>query len=227
MKRRIFLVLTLAVTVSMTLCGCSMVGRFGRIPSKRAVEKKVKEFCPTEELEWTGQDKESGFPRKVTYHISSKERDLSFDAVSTLNNWTMFHEEDTPFYTRQVEVGYVEAVHDYYWDDFCGVLGSLTGHNSVFFNDESEFPAIAKYIVAASDVYAAEKQYNTEEWMKENPIGDVALVWAQYPEDPQSGKRQRTIKIDIDGCLTYDEVLERITDAYNEKVRDGSIPDNE
>lgn len=41
----------------------------------------------------------------------------------------------------------------------CGVLGSLTGHNSVFFNDESEFPAI--------------------------------------------------------------------TDAYNEKVRDGSIPDNE
>ena len=223
-KKTLKRILCILMAVSTTaLTGCS--GVTGFVPGKYFVERVVEVQCPTEQIEWYDTETHLEFPGKVTYHIRSKERDLSFDAVSTLENLSMFRQGDTPIYIPTIDVGYTDAVKDIYNDTYLQAKQNITfGGNTVYFYDESYFPQIAQDIVMLSDIYAPEREYNTDEWMDEHPIGVIAVVWNSDMENPGKGEHVITERIYINGCLTYDEVLEEITEAYNEKLEEGDIP---
>lgn len=222
MRKKSFLSLILVFATALMLAGCSGIG--GSIPDEKEVKKAVSKVCPTEKLEWGDTESEQGPPEKVTYHIKSAERELSFDVVSTLDNITMFKPEDTPIYTAEIKIGYVDAVQEIYKKEYFEAEALITyGGNTVYYYDDSDFPAIAYQIVSLSDIYAPEREYNSDEWLKEHPIGEIALVWNSDMENPENGNKVRTVVIEIDGCLTYDEVLERIQKEYDKKVKAGEI----
>ena len=223
----------LKISILMMICICAVLlsgcKQFttiaGRAPSKNKVLLAVKKECPTEQIELVSQTRTRTLPMEVTYHFRSTERDLEFDAVSSVSNLSFFREGDTPIYCKEIEVGYADAVIDLYHDDtFYAMLGEIGG-TSIFFHDPSDFEQMARDLVMVSDIYAPEKEYNTEYWMKKHPIHHtIAAMWVSDPENLKQSEKVKIADIEINGCITYEEVLETLQEAYERNVSLGNIP---
>lgn len=194
-------------------------------PSEDRVWEEVKKECPTEQIELVSSEVTRTHPMEVTYHFRSTERELEFDAISCVDNMSFFKDGDTPIYRKEINVGYADAVVNLYHDDaFYAMLNEVNG-TSIFFHNPSEFEQMAHNLVMVSDIYAPEKQFNTEEWMKEHPLHHtIAAVWVSDPENTKESDKVIMAEIEINGCITYEEVMETLQKAYDQKVSAGEIP---
>lgn len=222
-KTNLLVILTLCVIL---LSGCRQYSTIlGNAPSEDKVIEAVKKACPTEQFEFDSKETTRTTPMEVTYHFHSTERDLKFDAVSSVSNLAFFREGDTPIYYKKIEVKYADAVVNSYRDDAFYATLNEVGGTSIFFHDPSEFDQMARDLVRVSDIYSPEKQYNTEEWMKEHPLHhEIAAVWVSDPANQKESEKVIMAHIEINGCITYEEVMDILQTEYDSKVSAGEIP---
>lgn len=229
------------------LCSFFMTGcttETGKIPSKSDVLKEVSEVAPTEQYELDHVDKRNTTPREAEYFFQSKERDLEFTALSTLQQISGYF-GTWPFYNKRVYVNYVECVHMLYYDETMQILNSSSyyspdknkvdwssyaARNMRFDIDHySDVESVAKTLAAISDLYSAELQYNTEEWVKEYPLINVHVKWFTHDEElSKTYKYGETVKaFDITGLDDYDYFLRQLQIGYAKLMRDELIPYDE
>ena len=216
-----------AAVFTALFCGCSQITTiFGKAPNEDKVMQEVQIQCPTEQIELISQEKSQTIPEEVVYHFGSLQRNLEFDAVSLVDDITMFQPGDTGIYSKEIEVGYVDAVMNLYRNDeyYAKLYEVCNGGTTVYFSNPSDFDQIAQNIVMLSDIYAPEKEYNTEEWMREHPLDTICAVWVSDINNTKDADKVRTAHIDINGCITYDDVKEILQSEYNTKLNSGEIP---
>lgn len=167
-----------AVVVSIlmlsSLTGCS------HKPTRKGADSFLTQIAPTEKCEvvdLSGDHDEI----KVTY--SSKERDLVFHVngikgIKTATTSSSFEDIIYPKYTSD----YVEQVHNIYMDEITDSLDEIGAYEKKYvsfplhpeyyydFNNDTDFDTLADEIYEIDQIYAAELEYNDEEWMTKNLI---------------------------------------------------------
>ncbi len=224
-RKKAIIVLITGICAAM-LGGCRQyTTKSGHALDKNKVLQAVRLECPTEQIELISEDISNTLPEEVTYHFRSTKRDLEFDAVSSVRNLSFFKNGDTPIYYKNIEVGYADAVAMLYKDEYFYAMLNEVGSTSIFFHHPSEFEQIAQNVVMVSDIYAPEKQFNTEEWMSEHPLHhSIAIMWVPASDNDIQNDKVKIANIEINGCITYDEVIEALKEAYDHNVANGKIP---
>lgn len=209
------------------LTGCS--DKDGKIAGKKQVLSAVREVSPKEQHRLISVVHETEAPKKDTYTFASKERNLRFEAVSTLRE--IWIDNPTGWYNQYIWVGYEEAVHRLYREKIQNILAPIPADNlgNRFCTSYEELEDIADRLCKADVVYSAEKDYNTEEWMKAHPYGSFSLSFRKSAEDSESVPFFRTA---ITGSQNADFLHAYMKYCYinaaNEgRIFDFSIPEEE
>lgn len=166
MRKSVILLLLLTVAVTM-LTGCSAHGRlYGKSKVLNYMEKSV----PREEFTFESKEKvDDADVSTEIYHFRSKERDLEFTAINTRSS--IF--TDAAIYQRTIIPKYIEGVHELYREDTESILnnsGLKIDNNRIYIDSYENLVCLAEYFAAADDVYKKELNYNSEDWMIENPL---------------------------------------------------------
>ena len=107
-KLKIVILMTVIVWIVL-LSGCKHFTTIaGTAPDEKKVLKAVNKECPTEQFELVSKTRTRTLPMEITYHFRSTERDLEFDAISTLHNLSFFKAGDTPIYYKEIEASFTD-----------------------------------------------------------------------------------------------------------------------
>lgn len=203
------------------LCGCT--DENGDIPDKAEVEQKVHKECPTERITLVSVDHEDSTPKKDTYHYASKERDLTFNAISTLQQVTI-DATQTGWYSKSVYCSYNDAVRNYYLPQV-NAIEEQTGlvrpeHYGLHVSRFDDLAIAAKAIQDIKQVYAQESAYNTQEWI-ESHLKCSTTVWTYNDaEKPVNIASISVLESD------YESALHTLQMQYARLVSEGKIPDD-
>lgn len=240
MKRKLIAALCLTLISATWITGCSgMTLSKNIVPSEKEVMKYVDELCPTEDVDYevsTSTGKEYG-QKVVTYEYSSNERDLNFEVMATCQSDTMFswlwHTEIKDTYRQEIKKYYSDEIEDVFeaYDDSLDTSGYAKKLNS---SDGLEYYIILKVdsydqMVDVVDfchelnmIYAQEKEFNTEDWMEENPLFQIEIRF-----ENTSNNKSRSQYFEIDGSEDYDDTYETLMeDMYIQGVEDGKLIDD-
>lgn len=199
---RFFLISVLCLT-SLTACKT----KYGSIPDEQEVLEKVNATIENENFELVGKEEVDSSPKKCIYTFRSTDRDLEFQATSTLE-LRKFLSDSTLDYKGVVEVNYVEAVKALYAQEMIDEL-KKTGlyeddrEGFLIHNDEELF-IVWEALYEADQIYAKEKEYNSENWMKKNPALKVELDFII------DGEAYSGTKICLTGIMSKEEIKEEI-----------------
>lgn len=239
MKRMIKTIL-LGALIALSLTGCKT--RFGSIPNEQEVMDKVFKSIEKEKFELVGKEKVDTRPRKCIYTFKSIDRNFEFQAISTLER-QRFLGGNSLCYKGFVDVNnYSDVVKALYKQEMIDEL-KKTGiyeekREGFLIHNNEEYAIVWEALYEADQIYANEKEYNSEEWMKKNP---AIMVELDFIID---GKAYSGSKICLTGIMSKEEIkqeIERIK-AYAGKFMhsldvddtnivyktiDGSIPDEQ
>jgi len=231
-KRRTLMVIGL-LAVSL-LTGCS--SKNGRLYRKSEVLRMVNEDITDEQFvfDHIEKDKKSR-PRVDTYYFSSKERDFTFTAVSTLRNAT-FVEPISFLYEKVLKIKYVDEVQALYKNEVENIVDEIPyemvgKYKAYRYTSYDDLENVAKILTRADDVYKAELEYNSQEWLKKYPIWRDALYYKGLDENGETYSNVQ-FTIALDGSRDYAEMYDYLTymhiqKAYDGELTDGSIPESE
>lgn len=204
------------------LAGCT--DENGDIPTKREVEKKVAESVTKEGYRLVDVVEEDTRPRKATYRFRSTDRDLEFEAVSTLVNFGLDGSK-SGFYTPSVSCNYVPAVRNYYADrlqpmwDQTGL--TRDGKSRLWISSYEDIPTAAKAIAAASSVYGEERRYNSQDWIDAN----LDITFAPYTDRTPDGKGLELANLPWDG-VTKSGAKHVLEMNYARLISEGKVLDD-
>lgn len=242
MKRKIIATLLLTMVSASWLTGCMSSNSKYKVPSEKEVMEYVDELCPTEDVDYkvietSGVDGE----KLVKYKFSSNDRDLKFevDATCRCNVWVSWK------WYPEINETYRNEIRKYYFDEFESVFEKYDDEfktnryieldkkrdtdydyglaNYFYVNVDSyeQLDDLANFCYELNAIYAQEEEFNTKEWMKENPLFHINVVFRSTPE-----KQFCEHGFEIDGNVDYDEIYETLADLYIKDVKAGKVIDD-
>jgi len=236
-KIRIVLLSLLLVTAIFFVTGCSA---FKTYPTEKDVLKYLDEICPNEKTKYKVTEEKSGSGIK-TYHyeFSSKERDMDFVIYATTSRETFdgapipftWHKSMWDTYKDNIRLYYKEQIKEIFdkYDNELDTNKLLDRGAKNYVIDTiylsvdsfSDMNYVALMCGELSELYKQEAEFNTEEWMEENPLFDIQL--RSITSNNSNYSFSKTV---IDGKKTYEEYYELLSHDYRQKVYDGFIQDS-
>ena len=225
MRRRVllFLLLTLVIT---TQTGC---GAQGKLYGQSKVLEYMENAVPQEEYTFESMEKvdDTDVPMEI-YHFRSKERDLEFVAKNTRTS--IF--DNAAVYRKTIVSEYVEGVHELYRDDAESILddsGLTIDDDKIYIESYDDLVDLADYFVDADDLYKNELDYNSEEWLIENPLEKYSLYKLKQNNKSKAGKVYFG-SIAVNGTWDKENLLDYVSFCYasaikEEKIEDETLPD--
>lgn len=222
------------VAMSVTwLTGCSgrSINKYS-VPSKKEVMKYVDELCPSEDVDYEvseGKGKYYG-EKQVIYEFSSNERDMEFEVIATCQCDSYF----TFVWSKTIEETYRNNIRMYYKDEIEDVFEkyddsldtaryvdsstledpeydyALASHLIVEIDSYEDMVDLVDFCHELNEIYAQEKEFNSKDWMEENP-----LFWLEIRFDLSDNTRKYN-KFSIDGNDDYDDTYDDLMDMYEE-----------
>lgn len=203
--------------------GCTDID--GDLMKEKEVLKAVKEQVPSERYKFIKVEHHDELrPKEDIYYFESKDRDMSFQAVSTLVPIGL--DASTIGYSKHVNPGYAEGVHNLYIGDMEKVLEVIPKNDKgqYCFTSYTELEKVLGIIAEADSIYTAEKKFNTEKWMEENPAKKVLLHF-NYKDENGESKSRFTFTISLNGLNTYESLHDLYTYLYVKRVMDEDFSD--
>lgn len=165
------------IVIMSLLTGCK--SKYGSVPSQSEVMAEVERTCINESYTYEGKETDSGRPKKVTYTFVTEGRGLEFHGISTLVHPRVLGNV-VAYYEGAVSCDYAKAVANLYHDDIVKIFSQVDYFNSkerTFDVDiNCNVDEIVDIICQAQDVYAAELEYNSQDWLIENPAFRLHVV---------------------------------------------------
>ena len=219
MRKKLLLLLILTVAAS-TLAGC---GAQGKLYGKSKVLEYMKNEVPREEFTFDRVEKADSDVSTEYYYFRSTERDLEFTAKNTRTS--IF--PDSAVYGRKIIPQYVEAVHDLYRDEALAIIGGsgldIDG-DRIFIEEYEDLIGLTECILAADDVFKSELNYNSEEWLSENPLVKFSLCKMVEKEDADA-VRVNFGSIAVNGSWDKEKLLDYVSFCYASAIKEGRIED--
>ncbi len=206
------------------LTGC--LDKDSEIYGRQEVLDYVDSIC-SEPYHLVGSQLVEESPDNMEYYFETDDRDLSFQANSYLSP-IYFDATKTGFYNREISCNYVNAVHELYRDELQRVLQTdshyLEEHGWIYLLSFADIDQVIDTIMAADQVYRQELAYNSEQFLAENPLGAVHLVWQRSDEEALEHKTWVNITdVGINGQHDRDELYDRLANVYAQLCVDGKI----
>lgn len=225
-KRIINLTVILVFTVMAVMItgGCS--GIDGDIPEKSEVINKVKETAVNEKFELVSVESYSDErPKKDIYYFKSSERNMTFQAESTLEPCNL--DGGTLYYAPVINVKYAEGVHELYLDRINKVLDKIPKDEDgvYFYKSYNDLKNIAHILTEANEIYKEELKYNSAKWLEDNPVtrADIRFEW----ENEKGQNEWRVILNElIDGSKSYNEIFDLIAFKHTNYIMENNLKDD-
>lgn len=218
----------IAILLLLIICAVSMVGcgqKKGKLFKKKYVLKRVAENVPDEKYKFSRIEKvKDAEVSTEIYYFESKERDFEFTAVNTRQP-IMY---ESGLYGKSLRVQYADDVHNLYTDDIESAIRKADydfTHNRFVIRSFGELAAIAKVISEADDYYKEELQYNSKEWMMENPAYSCKIYLKQQNEEGKESSYS-VGGVNIDGSWDYDKLYDYLCFKYASCVKKGDFADD-
>lgn len=192
--------------------------------NKSEVNKEVAEKVKNEKYEFVSVEHyDEERPKRDVYTYHSRERDMTFEAVSTLSPFGL--DGSTMGYHKVVYVNYEEAVHNQYADQMEEILKGFDRDQRDFliYDSFDELEEIAQAIAQLNDMYKEELAYNPQEWLIQNPLCKISFCYERVEND---GHYISVFGIPVDGTHTYEDIYPYITYRHAEAVKVGKIVDD-
>lgn len=227
-KSKVLCLLLIAIIFLITGC----VSKDAKVHGQRKVLEYVDSVC-TEEYELLGRELIAESPDNMEYYFKAKNRDLTFKANSYLRPISI-DATVTSFYQREISCDYVNCVKGLYADEVKAVI-----QDSPIYVEESSLPELyllsfadidtaVDSILAADAIYKSELDYNSAEFLMENPVDYVDVYWYEDIEQVgEWGESEFVGDFPINGQLEREEVYEELADAYAQLVVEGTIENSE
>ena len=224
--------LLLAVLLAGSAVGC--VGADGEIYGEKEVLEYVDTLCQ-EPYELLDSELIQQTPDNMEYHFRTTDRGLEFKANSYLSP-IIIDASTTPFYTKEISCDYLWAVQELYYDEAAAkIAASSCCHPDtgwLYLTSFSQIDAVVDAILAADKVYLPEQEYNGLQFMRENPLMRVHLVWYPSQEAAQQNKTWVNITdLPVNGQNERQGLYDRIANLYaqlcvDKKIDDLQVPQN-
>ena len=209
--RKYGILLTTFIMLSF-LTGCKT--KYSSIPSETEVMEEVKKACPNESFTLVSKEETGSSPKEVTYSFITDERQLEFEAVSTLVKAPILGDTSEYLYNGTVTDNYRESVSKIYTDDILKLFKQYEyfneGNKGFEIEDDSHIEEIADAICQAQEIYSGELEYNTQEWMEKHPADHVIVAYMQ------GEKCNDYIYFDINGISDREEIIQQINEMLAE-----------
>lgn len=215
------------LTAVFLLAGCS--GPDGEIYGEDKVLEYVDGIC-AEPYTLVGTELVAQLPDDMRYGFVTDGRGLAFSAHSTLTP-IVIDASVTNFYTKSITCDYVSAVHELYREDVVAALSEAENYREregwMYLLNFSDIDASVDTLLSADRVYAEELNWNSPEFLQENPVARVHLVWNRSIEEAEAHETWVNITdVYLTGRLTrqslYDELANRYAQLYvNGKIENG------
>lgn len=218
--KRIFATILLCI-FTLSLIGC---GAKGKLFNKSFVLKKVAENVPSEKYKFVS--KEPVADAKVSteiYNFQSLERDLQFRAINT--RVPAFFESG--LYAKSLQIKYADDVHELYKNDLNNILSSYgysTEHIRFYIHSFSDLKRVAEGIAKADDIYKDELNYNSAEWLINNPAMRCLITLKKENENGKEDNYEIG-GIYINGTWNYKMLYDYICYKYASCIIDGKFED--
>ncbi len=214
-KSKIVIFTLLCAILGLSITGCGRAN--GSVASKREAINYVKKNI-SEDCTFVKEEQVSESPRKVVYTFKSDARGFEFKVVA--QRWPHGWYEAVFYYEPIITEYYDIGLHHYYDERMYEVFGDLLDHKSMYLyiSSTEDIEKLSKAIVEANAIYAEEKEYNTDTFLKENPYcrGNVRV---------KSGDSSWSVAaIPIDGSkYTEEAIKEKLLKAVSQYVKDGKL----
>ncbi len=208
----LFLLIFMAITM---LTGC---GAHGRLYSKSKVLKYMENEVEQEKYSLKSVEKvpDADVSTEI-FTFQSEERDLEFVAENTRSSVFM----DSAIYGRTIIPKYVEAVCEYYQEDIENIFESsdfLIDGRRIYVESYEDLVRLVDYFAAADDVYKDELNYNSAEWLIDNPYETYNLFVARTDSiNVNFGS------IAINGTWDSDKLLDYASFCYASAIKEGRL----
>lgn len=219
-KRMLVLLFCLGVLLTLTSCGS-----IDDAPMKKSeVDKRVASEVVNEKYTFVSVEHyEDELPKSDVYTYQSKERDLTFEAISTLTPVGL--DASTIGYDKVVYVEYADAVRSQYADRMAAILTDFDrdAKGNLSYHSFDDLEKIAHAIAQLNDLYKEELAYNSLEWMVQNPLCRISF-WAERVE--KDGYNVSVFSCPIDSTYTYEDIYAFITYEHAKAAKTGKIADD-
>lgn len=222
--------LLLAAVIAVSVCGC--VGADAEVFGEEKVLEYVDSIC-SEPYELLGSELIAQTPDNVEYRFRTMGRGLEFTANSCLSQISIDATE-TSFYTREISCSYLAAVRELYYDAACARAASYAGYQPesgwMYLTGFSQIGDLVDAVLSADEAYRPELAYNEPDFLRENPVMQIHLVW--YPSEEAAQQRREWVNITdlaVNGQNERDELYDRVANAYaqlcvDQKITDPQVP---
>lgn len=221
--------LTIALCIAcLGITACTDID--GKLMKESDVLKEVKEQVPSERFKYIKVEHHDDLsPKEDIYYFESKDRDMSFQALSTLAPIGI--DASVIGYRQYLDVGYDDGVHSLYLDQIDSILNQITKDekDNYCFTSYTELEKVIQIVAKADAVYSAEKKYNTEKWMEEHPVKNVRLYY-RYKNEEGEDKSFSMLGINLTGLESYEKMHDLYTYQYVKRMmaegfEDPTIPE--
>ena len=214
MRKSMLFALTALLAVTM-LTGC---GAHGRLYGKSKVLKCMEDEVSQEKYSLKSVEKvpDADVSTEI-YTFQSKDRDLEFVAKNTRSS--VF--PDSAVYGRAIIPQYVEAVHGYYQDDIENILENsdlVIDGKRIYVESYEDLAGLVDYLTAADDVYKEELNYNSEDWLIDNPYEKYSLFVAR-----SDSINVNFTSLAINGTWSSDKMLDYVSFCYASAIKEGRL----
>lgn len=207
--------------LALSFVGC---GPNGKLYKKSYVLRRVSNTVPSEKYKFVKKEPVPDASASTEiYYFESLERDLQFRAVNT--RLPAFFESG--LYARNIQVKYTEDVHSLYENDLYKTLenyGYSFKKKRFYIYSFDDLKRVADGIAKADDIYKNELNYNSAEWLYENPAMRCPIT---LKKENQSGKEDiyEIGGIYINGTWENKMLYDYICYKYASCVADGKFED--
>ena len=164
------------VITAILLTGCKT--KYGSIPSEQEVLDEMSKVVEQENYELVEKEEKKTKPKACVYYFKSTDRDLEFTATSSLTH-NSFLGAQTTDYKEKISNDYADSVKDLYYDEIINIFKQSDlydeKNNSFIIENNNQYNDVLRILLDADKIYSEENQYNSEEWMKNNPVMYVEL----------------------------------------------------
>lgn len=222
MRNRKTYIFLLSLLAAMMLTGC---GPQGKLHKKSYVTRVVKEEVPTEKYKLVSVEKVKDAPTTTElYTYQSKERDMTFNVLNTRRAVL----SEANLYGKAVIVKYMEGIIQFYMDEILAAEATYPipiDRDNVYIHGFADLEAAAKLFAQIDDVYKKELQYNTAEWLQENPLQEYYLQ-LQLVDENEKESKERVCRVPIDATWDYDSLYDYLCHKYASAIKEGKITDD-
>ena len=218
--KRIFATILLCI-FTLSLIGC---GAKGKLFNKSFVLKKVAETVPSEKYKFTGKEPVADANASTEiYYFQSLDRDLQFRAINT--RVPAFFESG--LYAKSLQIKYADDVHKSYENDLNRTLkgyGYSTDRIRFYIHSFNDLKRVAEGIAKADDIYKDELNYNSAQWLINNPAMRCLITMKKENEDGKE-ENHEVGGIYINGTWNYKMLYDYICYKYASCIMDGKFED--